>query len=98
MGFGAGTAFGNMGVSVHRAEVPIKKFKNISNCPNQGSLSVAFTNASVFGSQSAASMAVRACAWEKKGKKKKEDRNNQSPSLLWTEKPRRSGLLLKGFG
>lgn len=69
MGFGAGTAFGNMGVSVHRAEMPIKKYKNISNCPDQGSLSVAFTNASVFGSQSAASVAVCACAWEKKKEK-----------------------------
>lgn len=69
MGFGAGTAFGNTGVSVHRAEVPIKKFKNISSCPDQGSLSVAFTNASVFGSQSAASVAVCACAWEKKERK-----------------------------
>ncbi|KAF2978534.1 hypothetical protein EK904_013391 [Melospiza melodia maxima] len=77
MGFGAGTAFGNMGVSVHRAEVPIKKFKNISNCPNQGSLSVAFTNASVFGSQFAASVAICACAWETKEKQK--DRNNQPP-------------------
>lgn len=98
MGFGAGTAFGNMGVSVHRAEMPIKKYKNISNCPDQGSLSVAFTNASVFGSQSAASVAVCACAWEKK-RKNKEDRNNQTPpSLLWTEMPRRPRLLLKGFG
>lgn len=56
MGFGAGTAFDNMGVSVRRAEMPIKKFKNISNCPDQGSSSVAFTNASVFGSQSAVLM------------------------------------------
>lgn len=80
MGFGAGTAFGNMGVSVHRAEVPIKKFKNISNCPHQGSLSVAFTNASVFGSQFAASVAICAYAWEKKRRKrKKEDKNNQPP-------------------
>lgn len=78
MGFGAGTAFGNMGVSVHRAEMPIKKYKNISNCPDQGSLSVAFTNASIFGSQSAASVAICACAWEKK-RKNKEDRNNQTP-------------------
>lgn len=79
MGFGAGTAFGNMGVSVRRAEMPIKKFKNISDCPYQGSLSVAFTNASIFGSQSAASVAVCACAWEKK-RTKKEDRNNQTRS------------------
>lgn len=98
MGFGAGTAFGNMGVSVRRAEMPIKKFKNISNCPDQGSLSVAFTNASVFGSQSAASVAICACAWEKKGKKKKTETTNPPPSLLWTEMPRRPRLLLKGFG
>lgn len=64
----------NMGVSVHRAEVPIKKFKNISNCPDQGSLSLAFTNASVFGSQSAASVAICACAWEKKGKIKRRQK------------------------
>lgn len=76
MGFGAGTAFGNMGVSVHRAEVPIKKFKNISSCPHQGSLSVAFTNASVFGSQFAASVAICACAWEKKEKKQKTKTTN----------------------
>lgn len=54
--------------------MPIHKFKKISNCPNQGSLSVAFTNASVLGrcyivrSQPAASVAVCACAWEKKNK------------------------------
>lgn len=97
MGFGAGTAFGNMGVSVHRAEVPIKKFKNISNCPNQGSLSVAFTNASVFGSQFAASVAICACAWGKKGEKKKTKPMNL-PSLLWTAMPRSPRLLQKGFG
>lgn len=98
MGFGAGTAFGNMGVSVHRAEMPIKKFKNISNCPDQGSLSVAFTNASVFGSQSAVSVGHLCLCLGKKGKKK-EDRNNQPPpSLLWTEMLRRPRLLLKGFG
>lgn len=79
MGFGAGTAFGNMGVSVHRAEVPIKKFKNISNCLDQGSLSVAFTNASVFGSQFAASVAICACAWEKKEKKKKKTETTNPP-------------------
>lgn len=97
IGFGAGTAFGDVSVSVHRAEVPIKKYKNISNCPDQGSLSVAFTNASVFGSQSAASVAVCACAWEKKKKKKKTETTNP-PSLLWTEMPRRPRLLEKGFG
>lgn len=78
--FGAGIIFGNMGVSDHRAEMPIKKRKNISDCPGQGSLSVAFTNASVLGrcyivrSQPAASVAVCACAWEKK---KRKDKNNQ---------------------
>lgn len=79
MGFGAGTAFGNMGVSVLRAEMPKKKYKNISNCPYQGSLSVAFTNASIFGSQSAASVAVCACAWEKKGQKKKTETTKPAP-------------------
>lgn len=99
MGFGAGTAFGNMGVSVHRAEVLIKKFKNISNFPDQGSLSVAFTNASVFGSQFAASVAICACAWEKKEKtKKKKTKTTNPPSLLWTAMPRRPRLLQKGFG
>lgn len=103
---GAGIVFGTMGVSDHRAEMPVKKYKNISNCPNQGSLSVAFTNASVLGrcyivcSQPAASVAVCACAWEKKKiKKKKKKRQKQptSPPSLWTEMPRRPRLLPKGF-
>lgn len=70
--FGAGIIFGNMSVSDRRAEMPIHKFKTISNCPNQGSLSVALTNASVLGRcyivrlQPAASVAICACAWEKK--------------------------------
>lgn len=76
----------------HRAEVPIKKRKNISDCPGQGSLSVAFTNASVLGccyivrSQPAASVAVCACAWEKK--KKKKDKTNQPPPPACGQKRR----------
>lgn len=74
-----------MGVSDRGAETPIKKFKTISHCPNQGSLSVAFTNASVLGrcdtvrSQPAASVAVCACAWGKKRKPTKTKPTNQLP-------------------
>jgi len=35
--FGAGIIFGDMGVSDHRAEMPIKRCKNISDYPHQGS-------------------------------------------------------------
>lgn len=84
---GAGTIFGDVGVSDLRAEMPIKKFKTISNGPNQGSSSVAFTNASVMGcaymvcSQPAASAAVCASAWRKKNKIKKKTKTTDHPPV-----------------
>lgn len=80
MGFGAGTAFGNMGVSVHRAEVPIKKFKNISNCPNQGSFKCSFHKCfTIWLTVCCFCGHLCLCLGKKGENKKKEDKNNQPP-------------------
>lgn len=101
IGFGAGVIFGNMGVSDHRAEMPIKKFKKYFQLPQPGKFKCSFHKCFSIGlllhhTFTACCFCGHLCLCL--GKKRQKDKNNQpTPPSLWTEMPRRPRLLPKGF-